>query len=284
MFKHYYELTKPGIIKGNLIYAAAGFFFASSGDINLKLLVWLLGGTSLVIASACVFNNFIDRDIDKKMQRTQKRALASGDIPLSIALIYGLILGVIGFTILGSYTNSTTVLVGLIGFVNYIVFYGAAKRSGEYGTLVGSISGATPIVAGYTAVTGRIDEAAVILFAILVFWQMPHFYSIAIYRLSDYRAAKIPVLPAVKGIEKTKLQILFYIAAFLITASLLTILGYTGIFYLLATLTVGFFWIRLALIGFTAKDNTVWAKKMFRFSLIVTIVFAIAIAVSPSLP
>ena len=210
MIKDYYSLTKPGIIRGNLITAAAGFFLASKDIVDMKLLLAMLVGTSLVIASGCVLNNYLDISIDKQMARTKKRALVTGTITSKNALIFATILGLSGEIILLIFTNLLTALIGLFGLFVYVIVYGAAKRRSTHGTLVGSLSGAVPPVAGYTAVTGSLDWAALTLFLILVCWQMPHFYAIAIYRYNEYKAAGLPMLPIVKGIRATKLQILNY--------------------------------------------------------------------------
>jgi len=274
----YYRLTKPGIIYGNLLTVTAGFLLASYGHINLWLLLATLVATSLVIASACVFNNYIDRDIDKLMARTKERALVTQVIKGQNALIYATVLGLIGLFVLATYTNLLTVLVGLIGFIDYVVLYGITKRRSIYGTIVGSIAGATPVVAGYTAVTNSLDSAALILFLILVFWQMPHFYAIAMYRFSDYKAAKIPVLPVKKGKQNTKLQMTIYIIAFVIATISLSVFGYTGYTYLVVMLLLGLGWLWLDLQGFKSSDDKRWARRMFLFSLVVILSLSIMLS------
>ena len=175
MFKLYYQLTKPGIVYGNAIAAVSGFFLAAKGHINLQLFIGMLTGVCFVIASSGVFNNYIDRGIDRKMERTKKRALAAGLISVKSALIYGLALGIAGFAILSFFTNLLTVALGLIGVFFYLVMYGIWKRKSIHGTIIGSISGSIPLVAGYCTVTNRFDIGAGILFLILAIWQMPHF-------------------------------------------------------------------------------------------------------------
>jgi len=202
VLKAYYRLTKPGIIYGNLLTAAAGFLFASKWHIVPGLFAATLAGTSLVIAAACVYNNYIDRNIDKRMARTKKRALVQGTISGKHALIFATMLGVLGFALLLAYTNTLVTVIGVIAFIDYVVLYGISKRRSVYGTIVGSISGAAPIVAGYVAVTNQFDLGALLLFFILVYWQMPHFYGIAMYRFDDYKAAGIPVLPVQKGMAR----------------------------------------------------------------------------------
>ena len=244
----------------------------------------MLTGLSLVIASACVFNNYIDREIDAKMARTNQRALVRGAISVRAAIIFGSILGVAGAAILGVFTNLLTLAISLFGFFAYVVLYGIWKRRSAIGTVVGSISGAVPPVVGYVAVTGRLDVAAGILFLIIVLWQMPHFYAIAIYRLSDYTAANIPVLPSKQGIRATKIQMLAYIVAFTVAAASLYLLGYAGVAYLVVTLMLGLVWLALGLSGFAAANDTLWAKQMFKYSLVVITGLCLVISLNTVLP
>jgi protoheme IX farnesyltransferase len=162
LLKKYYRLTKPGIIYGNLISATAGFLLASNHHINLWLLLATLAGTSLVIASGCVFNNYLDRNIDKKMARTKKRALVLKTIPVINALVFAMVLFIAGFAVLGLYTNWLVVVIGLVGFVDYVVLYGYSKRHTMHSTLVGTVAGATPILAGYCAARGHFDSGAIL--------------------------------------------------------------------------------------------------------------------------
>jgi len=282
--KTYYHLTKPGIIQGNLLNTAAGFFFASTGHINLWLFLSVMAGTALVIASGCVFNNYIDQGIDLQMARTKKRALVTGKVSDKAAIIYSTILGLSGFIVLALFTNWLTWLLGVLGLYFYVVVYGFAKRKTVHGTLVGSISGALPIVAGYTAVTGHIDTAAVLLFIILACWQMPHFYAIAIYRLKDYKAAGLPVLPIKKGLTETKWQIVAYIMAFILACQALTYTGYTGYIFSFVMVILGAIWLFKASQGFKAFDDKIWARNLFFFSLWVILGLDLMLAVGARLP
>lgn len=284
MFKTYYSLIKPGIIYGNAMTAVAGFLLASKGHVRIGLLLATLMGASLVIASGCVFNNYIDRSIDKKMARTKRRALVSGKVSGRSALMYATVLGVAGFLILALGVNALVVGIGVIGLLDYVIFYGIAKRRSVYGTLVGSISGATPVVAGYCAVTGHFDAAALILFFILAIWQMPHFYAIATYRHDDYAAASLPVLPVIKSMRITKLNIAVYIAGFVLATAALSIFGYAGYTYLGAMVLIGLAWLRLAIQGFWRHDDTKWARGLFGFSLVVLLVFSVLISLDAVLP
>jgi protoheme IX farnesyltransferase len=284
LIKDYYYLTKPGIIRGNLITAAAGFLFASKGDVRLDLFVETLSGITLLIASACVFNNYIDRTIDSKMSRTKQRALVTGKIKTAYALSFGVILAISAVFLLAVFTNSLTLILGLIAFINYIVFYGYSKRKSVHGTLVGTISGAMPITAGYEAVVNRIDTPAILLFFILVFWQMAHFYAIGIYRSKDYKAAGIPILPLVKGFLATKKQMIVYVLAFIVATSFLAIYGYAGKVYLVVVAASGLWWLNQSLTGLRVKKDEQWARRMFGSSLVVLLIFSIVISIDNLLP
>lgn len=239
-----------------------------------------LVGLSLVVASGCVMNNCIDRDIDGMMERTKDRALVKGTITPRNALIYGKILAIFGLGILAFYTNLLTVGVSLVGLFVYVVVYSLwLKRSSVHGTIVGSISGAIPPVVGYLAVSGGIDLGATILFFILALWQMPHSFAIAIYRLEDYTKAGIPVLPVKKGIPVTKVQILIYVAFFVMATFSLAVFGYAGYPYLLVMALSGFGWLGLSAKGFYVFDNKLWARNMFIYSIAILVVFCIMITV-----
>jgi protoheme IX farnesyltransferase len=275
----YYQLTKPGIIRGNLLTATAGFFVASGHHPNLSLLAWTLIGISGVIASACVINNYIDRDIDKAMARTKKRALATGEISVVGALIYAACLAVIGYGALAFKVNALTTLIGVVGMLAYVALYGYYKRHSVHGTLVGTISGAVPPVAGYTAVSGRLDSTAALLFLVLVAWQMAHFYAIAIYRLGDYHAAGIPVMPAVHGVARTKRQILAYCAMFTLTAGLVGLSSHVSLAYVMVAVASGLSWLGFGLKTYRRSSNTMWAKQMFLYSLLVITIWSLSLSI-----
>jgi len=283
LIKTYYNLTKPGIIYGNILTAAAGFLLASAGHIKFRLLIATLAGTCLVIAAACVFNNYIDRGIDQKMARTRRRALAKGTIPGRDALAFGAVLGSLGFLILGLWVNALVFGIGVVAFVDYVALYGLSKRRSVHGTLVGSVAGAAPVVAGYCAVSGRLDGGALILFLILAAWQMPHFYAIAMYRFDDYKAAGLPVLPVKKGFRAAKIQIVLYVMAFITANILLSAFGYAGYVYLTVMTLLGLAWLWFGFKGFSAADDKRWARQMFLYSLIIILALSAMLAVGSSL-
>ncbi len=277
--KTYIKLTKPGIIMGNAITAAAGFMLASRNYFNPWLFLAALGGLSLIVGAGCVLNNYMDRDTDKKMTRTQNRALATGAVSTKNALIFGVALLAIGSAALILFTNMLTLSVALAGFVIYVFFYGLLKYRTIYGTEIGSVAGAVPPVVGYCAVSQQFDGGALLLFLIIALWQMPHFFAIALYRSKEYAAASIPVLPLVKGINITKIRMALYTVAFIASTILLTFFGYTGYAYLSVSVILGVIWLALCIKGFKAVSNEKWAHKMFRYSLIVVTILCIMISV-----
>lgn len=274
---NYYLLTKPGIILGNLITVAAGFLLASHGAFDFWLFCATLFGLACVIASACVFNNYIDRAVDRKMERTKERPLAKGLVSAKNAITFAFFLGVLGFLVLFFYTNHLTAYIATLGFFVYVVIYSIWKCRTIYGTAIGSIAGGVPPVVGYCAVSQQFDLGAVILFTIMVFWQMPHFFSIAIYRLKDYATAELPVLPVKKGMLKTKQRMIIYIIGFIVACLLLTLFHYTGYVYLVISLFLGFTWLALALKGFRSKNDPLWARHMFRLSLLIITILCFVI-------
>ncbi len=280
MFRHYLQLTKPGIIFGNLITVTGGFFLASKGHFDFVVYLAVALSVSLIVASGCVFNNFIDRDIDIKMERTKERALVTGLISPVHALIYASVLGIVGLVLLYTMSNLLAALLVAIGFIVYVGFYSLyLKRHSVYGTLVGSISGAMPPVVGYCAVSNQFDIGAIILLAIFSIWQMPHSYAIAIFRFNDYAAASIPVLPVKEGILKAKKHIVVWIVAFTAATLLLTVMGYTGYVYFVVAAIMGAYWLYLAIIGFKATDDIKWAKKLFMVSVIIITILSIMMSV-----
>ncbi|CAI0937245.1 heme o synthase [Serratia entomophila] len=269
MIKQYLQVTKPGIIFGNLISVVGGFLLASKGSIDYPLFLATLLGVSLVVASGCVFNNYIDRDIDKKMERTKNRVLVKGLIAPSVTLVYATVLGIVGFALLYIGANPLAMWLAVMGFVVYVGVYSLyMKRHSVYGTLIGSLSGAAPPVIGYCAVTNEFDAGALILLAIFSLWQMPHSYAIAIFRFKDYQAANIPVLPVVKGISVAKNHITVYIVAFMVATLMLTLSGYAGYKYLIVAAAVSVWWLGMALRGYKTENDSIWARKLFVFSIV----------------
>lgn len=279
----YYLITKPGILLGNLITLAVGFILASRGNFDLLLFIETLVGLGLIMASACVFNNYIDREIDQKMERTRQRALVTGAISSQSALAFATGLGLLGAAELLYFTNPLAFCVAAFGFFVYVVLYSFGKSKTIFATAIGSIAGAVPPVVGYCAVTHTFDQGALLLFALLVLWQMPHFFAIALFRYRDYAAASLPLLPIKKGPLITKIHMLIYIALFTGSALLFTVFNYTGMLYAAVALSLGISWFGLCLWGFVMKNDFLWARRMFIYSLMVIFALSMTIALDQTL-
>lgn len=290
MLKKYLFLTKPGILFGNFVTTLGGFFLAAQGSIDILLLLLTLIGTTLVVASGCVVNNVIDQDIDTKMQRTQNRALVKKTISPTVALIYAFVLGVIGFSILWFGVNGYAFLFAVIGFVVYVGFYSLwTKRTSIHQTVIGSISGASPPVIGYTAVTHQFDVAALLLLLAYGLWQMPHSWAIAIYRFDDYKNAGIPILPVARSIYRTKIECVIYILLFAAVLNGLYCFGYTNVFFLITFNALTAYWFYLSIIGFKAENDQLWAKRFFLYSVILITLLSLSFSFTyqspaPNLP
>lgn len=280
--RDYYSLAKPGIIYGNLITTIGGFLLGSSRSgyhAGIALLSATIAGLSLVVASGSAFNNYIDRDIDALMERTKERPLVEGRISGRVALIYAATLGILGFFVLAAFANWLATAAAAIGFFFYVFMYTLwTKRRSAYGTVVGSVAGAVPPVVGYCAGSGRLDGGALILFAILALWQMPHFFAIGIRRRAEYAAAHVPILPVRYGVRAAKIAIFLYIIAFAAATMSLSAFGYAGTGYFVAAFALSVIWLALAVRGFSARDDARWARTMFFSSLAVLFILFAVIA------
>lgn len=274
----YYQLTKPGIVYGNALTAVAGFLFASRGHVNVPVLIAMLAGVMGVIASACVLNNIIDRDVDARMERTKDRALPAGRISVRNAFLYALALGAVGFAALYFFTNTLAVAVAAFGVASYVGLYTPAKRVSVHSTIIGALPGAVPPVIGYVAVTNAFDLTALCLFLILVSWQMVHFFAIAIYRIDEYRAAGLPVMPVRLGTLPTKALMATHTVVFALALYALYAVHGLPLLSVLLLTAAALGWIALVLYGFYAKDERRWAKRAFLYSLIVLLLLCAVLA------
>ena len=267
---NFFSIIKPGIIFGNIITVSGGFFLASHiVEPSLSLYFFVLMGMSLVMASGCVFNNIIDRDIDGLMERTKDRVLVKGLLSTKIAFVYATLLGLLGLVVLLMTTNLLTASIAVAGWFIYVFLYSLwFKRHSVYGTAIGGLAGAVPPVVGYCALSHQFDRGALIVFLLLFLWQIPHSYAIAIYRRQDYLNANIPVLPLKKGITITKMVMLLFVILCMIVGLMPSLLGYTAYLYFIISLILGIVWLLTAIHGFYHHNHRHWARKMFLFSIL----------------
>ncbi len=277
MLRAYYNLTKPGIIYGNLLTVVGGFLFGAKGSIDATSFMAVILGTALIIGSGCAVNNYLDQDIDKKMSRTKERELVTKKIKPLHALIFGFFLFVLGLTILVLFTNIYVVLCGIIGYISYSFIYTYLKRKTYHGTLIGTIPGSMSLVAGYLAATNKLDLNVLILFLIMVCWQMGHFYAIALFRKADYKRASIPVLPLVKGEHRTKQHIAGWILLYILSVATLTILGTASYVFLAVMVGVSLWWYQATRLQ--AKNSADWGRVVFGRSLVVLLTLSAMLSV-----
>ncbi|MBW5469258.1 protoheme IX farnesyltransferase [Brevibacillus formosus] len=279
-FRDYVQLTKPGITLSNLMTTFAALWLASYGYPNWKLAFFTMLGTALVIMSGAALNNFYDRDLDKKMKRTQNRAVATGRISARNAILLGIGLLLAGVTVLAVYANPLAAVWGLIGHIFYVLIYTPLKRVTTLNTVIGGISGAAPPVIGWVAVTETMDMTAWLLFLVLFLWQPPHFLALAMLKTEEYRAGNLPMLPVVKGFAETKRQMVLWGSVLLPASLLLFVHASLGYVYLLVMGVMGIVYMVLLFQGFKTKDDLAWARKLFGYSILYLTVLCAAIVIS----
>ncbi|WP_343188399.1 heme o synthase [Buchnera aphidicola (Ceratoglyphina bambusae)] len=272
-FKYYLKVIKPGIVFGNIISSLSCFLFASKGIIDFLLLFHVLFGLFLIISGSCVVNNIIDIKIDKVMKRTKNRVLVKKNISILNAAIYSFILLFAGFFIIFYYINFFTFFLSFLGFFIYVFLYSLyMKKKSVYAIFVGGISGSIPPLIGYYSVTKKMDLAFLILFFIFFLWQIPHFYSISIFRIKDYKIAKVPILPIKTSILFTKIKITLYILFFIIFSESLYFLGYVGIKYLFFSFLINLIWFIFSILSYFLNNIKIF---YYIFMLSILVIFFI---------
>lgn len=284
MLREYYRLTKPGIVYANVLTAVAGFLLASGTHVEIRVLLAMVFGIGLIIVSACVANNYMDRSVDAMMKRTRRRALVTGTIKPWQASVFMLVAGVAGVVLLIAGTNMLTLTIGLVAFVDYVFLYGWAKRRTALSTLVGSISGSACIVAGYTSVVNRFDATALMLFVMMTAWQMPHFYAIAVHRQADYRQAGLPVLSVVRGTAAARRHSVVYMVLFLLAVVALRLTGSVGSVFVVVVGIAGLYWLYTGLRPLDSTSPDDWARRVFKTSLTVMMTMSCMVALGGILP
>jgi protoheme IX farnesyltransferase len=211
VLEDYYELSKPRIIALLLVTTLAAMAMAARGVPPLWLTLWTLLGGALSAASAGAFNCVWDRDIDRLMMRTRLRPVARGALSARDALVFAAIAQIIGFALLYGLVNPLAAWLSLAGNVYYVLVYTMwLKRVTPLNIVIGGAAGAVPPLVGWAAVTGHLGSPAFALFAVILLWTPPHFWALSLMTNVDYDKAGIPMLPNVKGIPRTKREIMVY--------------------------------------------------------------------------
>jgi heme o synthase len=283
-WRDYVTLTKPRIMSLLLLTGACGMFVGAKGVPPLGDFTAMLVGLGLACGGASALNHVLDRDIDKLMgKRTRSRPVATGRIAPERALEFGLALSAFSFVLLGSLTNILTAVLALVGNLFYVLVYTRwLKRSTPQNIVIGGAAGAVPPLVGWAAATGDLTLPALALFAIVFFWTPPHFWALALLIRRDYEAARIPMLPVVRGERETVKQIVLYTLVLIAVTIVPFAIGLSGAAYLASALVLGgvFLWLALRL-----RDDLVprRAAVLFHYSLAYLALLFVALAVDPLL-
>jgi protoheme IX farnesyltransferase len=280
-------LAKPRITLMVVITAAGGLFlahragrFEATSSVNATIFCTLLG-LALIVSGANALNMYIERDIDRRMDRTKNRPLPAGRLTPRVALVFGVVTSAVAVPILAVGANALTALLAVIANLLYVLAYTPLKQHSHYALHVGAVPGAIPPLLGWTAATNHIDAAGAILFAILFLWQIPHFNAITLFRKADYARAGLVVMPNVVGELATRHSIIRWIFALVATSLLIVPLGLAGRGYLFAATALGAVFFTHGCYGLRAGTGTKWAKSLFGISILYLVLLFAALGIDP---
>ncbi len=286
----YIALTKPRIIELLLVTTVPAMVLAAREVPGIGigewtwLVVWTLVGGSLAAGSANAINCYLDRDIDELMARTRRRPLPAHTVDPERAVVFGIVLGAISLVVMAWFVNLVAAFLTLLAIGFYVVVYTILlKRSSVQNIVIGGAAGALPPVIGWAAITGSVALPAVILFAIVFYWTPPHFWALSLRIRKDYEAARIPMLPVVRGIPETTRQIGLYTLLLVSVSLVLFSVARMGLIYLGAAVFLGavFVWqaYRLWREGSSEERSTAGAIRLYRYSITYLSLLFLAIAV-----
>ena len=281
-WRDYVTLTKPRIMSLLLLTGICGMFVGAGGVPPLADLAVMTLGLALACGGASALNHVLDADIDQLMgKRTRNRPVAQGRVAVSRALEFGLALSALSFVLLGSFTNVLTAVLALVGNLFYVLVYTRwLKRSTPQNIVIGGAAGAVPPLVGWAAATGNLSIPALALFAIVFFWTPPHFWALALLIKRDYEAARVPMLPVVRGDSETARQIVLYTLVLIAVTVVPFALGTVGVVYLSAALALGgaFLWLAVRLRSELVPRR---AAVLFHYSLAYLALLFVAMAIDP---
>lgn len=268
-------LVKPRITLLTIITAAAGIHLAP-GDPDWRRIVISCIGIALLVGGANALNMFLERDTDLLMKRTQNRPLPGKRLSPDFVLGFGSLLIGVSIPLLTYFVNPLTGALGALSLASYVLFYTPLKRKSYTALWVGAVPGAMPPLLGWTAVTGSIGLPALILFAIIFFWQIPHFLAIGLFRKEEYARAGIRIYTLESGEREILFQIVMNTVALFAVSLALIPLHVTGMAYTVSALILGGGFLAYALLGFRRGLSESWARRLFVISLIyLTVLFTV---------
>jgi protoheme IX farnesyltransferase len=266
-FSNYLELTKPRVTLLVVLTTLVGFYLGARGEVDALLLLHTLLGTALVAGGTSALNQYLERDIDAKMKRTRNRPLPAGRLAPRQALIFAGIIALIGLLYLALVVNLLTALLAAATLASYAFLYTPLKQKTSLSTLVGAIPGALPPVGGWTAVRNDLSIEALVLFAILFLWQLPHVLAISWLYSEDYKRGGFPLLPILDPQGKsTGRQIITNCLALLPVSLLPTIIGLAGVVYFVGALLLGLMFLGFGIFVAIEKNN-LSARRLMLASL-----------------
>jgi len=282
-WRDYVTLTKPRIMSLLLLTGAAGMFVGAQGVPPIGTFAVTMAGLALACGGSSALNHVLDRDLDRLMRRTGHRPVAEDRVTPERALEFGLTLMAFSFVLLASLVNVLTAALALVGGLFYVLVYTRwLKRSTPQNIVIGGAAGAVPPLVGWAAATGNLTLPALFLFLIVFFWTPPHFWALALVIKRDYAAARVPMLPVVRGDDETARQIVWY-SIVLVGVTLLPFAWHTaGVAYLAAALLLGALFLRLAW-RLRRETTTKRAGALFHYSLLYLALLFVALAVDPLL-
>ncbi len=268
LISDYVSLTKPKVNSLLLVTTLAAMYITEAGAPSLWLVFWTMVGGYLAAGGAGAINCAYDSDIDINMGRTSRRPVPSGRISRRNAMLFGLALSALSVVVMLAFTTPLATFFSTLGIVYYALIYTRwLKRSTWQNIIIGGGAGAIPPLVGWTAVTGQLSLAAVVLFAIVFYWTPPHFWALALVKQKDYTRAGVPMLPVVAGVEETRWQILVYSVLLIAISALLTAIGAMGWIYLVAALALGVPFLRYAWDVWRKGDQaSIWG--LYKYSLL----------------
>jgi len=280
-WRDYVALTKPRIMSLLLLTGLCGMVVGAAGWPETWLVAVTMGGLALACGGASALNHVLDRDVDRAMRRTAGRPVAAERVPPALALEFGLALSAFSFVLLASFVNLLTAVLALVGNLFYVLVYTRwLKRWTTQNIVIGGAAGAVPPLVGWAAATGNLTVPALFLFLIVFFWTPPHFWALALLIKRDYAAARIPMLPVVRGDRETARQILLYSGA-LVPITLLPFFWNTvGAAYLVAAASLGGAFVALAW-RLKRQTTPARARLLFHFSLAYLALLFVAMALDP---
>jgi len=276
-WRDWWQLCKPRVVALMLVTSLIGMLLSTQGTVPWEVLLAGNLGIGLCACAAATVNHVVDRHVDALMARTQRRPVSGGRIAPQSALLFALLLALLGQTLLLAFTNTLTAWLTLASLLGYAALYtGFLKRATPQNIVIGGLAGAAPPLLGWVAVSGQLEPGALLLVLIIFAWTPPHFWALAIARKEEYAKASIPMLPVTHGERYTKLHILLYSLILFAVSLLPFVIAISGWLYLLGALLLGGRFVQLSL-ALYRDPLSQSAMAVFKYSIVYLLLLFIAL-------